>query len=364
MKIKFSGSVHYANGAPLANVSVRVFDQDALGKKDDDLTVTPGISDNAGRFNLTYEPMRYLDFHSINPSTASNEPFNTADAESGLRLPDFGDIYLAYIQFTYTHNGRDRQHRAPLRIFQTKFLVPENPPVEFLPSLHGFHFPNKFAGYFLPFSAPAFITSSKVARNYGLCGGMCAAAYDFALTGRIIPQTNNIPHQGTRLHRYLFQRQIDSFGGMAQQLVKVAQWTSLPDDTLMGTQSRTADEFNTIRQKLDDKNPVILALIYEHASSMKELSYRIFNNHQVLAYAYQQNAAGGFVINIYDPNLPGRDDVIIQTEPVILGVVNANIDPTTVSGLKSTQLLGGSFYVQVRGFLGMPYVPILPPKLI
>lgn len=362
MKVKFSGSVCYANGVPLANVIARIFDQDPSGKKDDDLTVTPGISDNTGRFSLTYEPLRYLDFLSINPSLAPDEPFNTTALGSGLRLPDFGDIYLPYIEFSYTHHGRDLQHRTPLRIFQTKYLLPENPPLEFLPSLHGFHFPNKFAGYFLPFSAPGFIASSKVARSYGLCGGMCAAAYDFALAGKTIPQTNGIPHQGTRLHRYLFQRQMDSFGGMAQQLVKVAQWTSLPDDTLMGTHSRTADEFNKVRQKLDDKNPVILALIYEHANSMKELSQRIFNNHQVLAYAYQQNDAGGFTINVYDPNLPGRDDVVIQADPVILGVVNANTSPTTVTGLKSTQLLGGSFYAQVRGFFSLPYLPVLPPK--
>jgi hypothetical protein len=74
---------------------------------------------------------------------------------AGLRLPDLGDIYLPYLQFNYTFNGFIRQHVAPLGIFQHKFHLPENPPVEFLPSIHGFSFTNNFSGYFLPFSTPS-----------------------------------------------------------------------------------------------------------------------------------------------------------------------------------------------------------------
>jgi len=48
MKVKFSGSVHYANGVPMPNVAVRIFDKDAAGKGDDDLTITPGLSDDQG----------------------------------------------------------------------------------------------------------------------------------------------------------------------------------------------------------------------------------------------------------------------------------------------------------------------------
>lgn len=364
MEVRFSGSVHYANGLPLANVGVRIYDQDASGKQDDDLTVTPGLTDDDGRFNLTYAPLKYLDIHIINASAASEGSFGTSSTGSGLRLPDLTDFYLPYIQFSYTHNGRDRQHALPLGIFQSKFLLPENPPMDFLPSLHGFRFPNRFGGYFLPFSTPAFLGSRKVTRKYGLCGGMCAAAYDFILAGRSIPNTDEIPHQGTRLQRYLFRRQMDSFGGLGKQLVKVAEWTSLPDGTLLGTQSCTANEFMSIRQKLDDKNLVILALIYEQASSVKELSRRIFSNHQVLAYAYQQNKSASFTINIYDPNLPGSDDVTLLIEPVTLGEVASPTGPKILTGMKSSQLLGESFFKQVRGFFSMPYQPVQPPRKI
>jgi hypothetical protein len=76
MKLNFSGSVHYANGDPVSNVVVRIFDQDASGKLDDDLTISPALSDEYGHFSLVYEPMRYLDYltihapiHPVSPST-------------------------------------------------------------------------------------------------------------------------------------------------------------------------------------------------------------------------------------------------------------------------------------------------------
>jgi hypothetical protein len=362
MHIDFSGSVHFANGAPVSGVMVRIFDKDASGKQDDDLTLVPGLTDEQGRFTLTYEPLRFMDYHTIDGSGIPEEPFNTTPSRSGLRFPNLDDIYLPYLQFNYTFNGLDRQHSLPMGFFQSKFLLPENPPVDFLPSTHGFGFPNSFSGYFLPFSTPAFLSSRKVSSKYGLCGGMCAAATDFALAGRAIPGNRAIPNQGTRLHRYLFRRQMDSMGGLGQQVAKVAQWTCLPDDTLLGTQARTNREFSLIRQKLDDRNPVVLALIYEHASSIKELSKVIFNNHQVLAYAYQQDGSGVVAIKVYDPNLPGRDDVVIQCEPVVLGTLASPTGTETAIGLLSTQLLGIVLYKQVRGYFAMPYQPEQPPK--
>jgi hypothetical protein len=247
-------------------------------------------------------------------------------------------------------------------IFKTKFYLPENPPLEFLPSSHGFKFLNRFSGYFLPYSTPAFLSSRKVSSKYGLCGGMCSAAYDFALADRPIPTFSDVPEQGTRLQRYLFQRQMDSLGGLGQEVVKVAQWTSLPDDTLVGVMRRTADEFTRFRRKLDQKNLVILALIYEHATTLAELSRLIFDNHQVLAYAYQPSPAGGFAIQVYDPNLPGRDDVVIQADPVVLGEESTPSGSQPVMGLKSTQLAGSILYRTVRGFFVMPYMPVKPPQ--
>ncbi len=362
MKLSIDGSVLFANGDPMPRVTVRIFDKDAAGKEDDDLTITPGVSDDHGLFHLTYEPIRYLDFHTNSPSNPPDQPQPGTHAEGGMRIPDLSDIYLPYLRFDYTFNTVPYTHTASLGIFQTKYYLPQNPPMEFLPSTEGFKFANSFSGYFLPFSTPAFIGGDKVSKKYGLCGGMCAAAYDFTLAGRPIPETRTAPRQGTRLHRYLFQRQIDSLGGLGQEVVKVARWTSLPDETLAGTLRRTADEFRQIQSKLDQKNLVVLALIYVRASSFIEQSKIIFDNHQVLAYGYQQDASSVYTINIYDPNLPGRDDVVIRAQPVLLGEETTATGLQRVMGLQSTELLAGSHYRNVRGFFYMPYSPVKPPK--
>ncbi len=362
MRVSFSGSVHYANGDPISNVVVRIFDKDASGKEDDDLTVTEGLSDDQGQFNLSYEPLHYLDYHTVHLSGYSDQIADPQADKGGILMPDLGDIYLPYLKFNFTINGVGQECTASLGMLQTEFHLPVNPAVIFLPSRDGFKFPNHFSGYFLPYSTPAFMSSRKISPIYGLCGGMCAAVYDFRLAGKSIPQIDKVPKQGTRLQRYLFRRQMDSLGGLGQQAVKVARWTSLPDDTLVGTMRRTGDELNELRKKLDQGNLVILALIYEHASSLKELSRRIFNNHQVLAWAYDEDARGVTTIQIYDPNLPERDDVVIRCEQVVLGEEVSPNGLQSVIGFKSTELIAGEFYKDVRGFFAMPYSPEKPPK--
>jgi hypothetical protein len=352
MKLKYSGSVHYANGDPISSVIVRIFDKDTSGKHDDDLTLVAGVSDNDGCFTVEYEPLRYLDYHTVH--------FHGSDDSMGFQLPDLADLYLPYLQFNYTLNMVEEVHTASLGLFRSRFLLPINPPVNFLPSRDGFKFPNSFAGYFLPYSIPDFL-SPKVPPSYGLCGGMCAGAYDFILAARNVPTAVEVPHQGTRLQRYLYHRQMDSLGGLGQQAIKVAQWTSLPDDSLLGTYRRTYDEFDALRHKLENGNLVMLALIYERATSFKQLYRVIFKNHQVLVYAYQQGPDGIFTLQVYDPNLPGRDDVFIRAEPVELADDTAEATSKTGIGLRSSQLLGGAHYRDVRGFFEMPYSPVVPP---
>jgi len=363
VKIKLTGSVHYANGDPIAGVAVCIYDQDTAGKQDDDLTLTPGLTDARGRFKLTYTPLRYLDYHTISRNGVPEGPFDQPSSHSGLRLPDVGDIYQPYLRFNYTFNGLNRQHTAPLGLLQRKFYLPENPPLEFVPSQHGFRFTNSFSGYFLPFSPPAFMGRRKVSSKYGLCGGMCSAAYDFALAQKSIPGQQKVPRQGTRLQRYLFQRQMDSLGGVGKQVIKVAQWTGMPDDTLAGTYAQTAAELRQLLPRLEDRNPVLLALINERATNLRQLARLIFNNHQVLAYAFRREDRGAVTLNVYDPNLPTRDDVTIRCEPVSVGQVDMPEGALPVMGVKSVQFVGDEFYRNVRGFFSMPYEPVRPPRV-
>jgi hypothetical protein len=168
-----------------------------------------------------------------------------------------------------------------------------------------------------------------------------------------------VPAKGSVLNQYLYRRQIDTYGAFGEYVAKFAQWMVLPDNTVLGTQKRTYDEFEEIRAKLDDGNAVVLGLVYVSGSNTLE----IWNNHQVLAYGYSEVSATTIDINIYDPNYPQRDDVIIQVERVPVGTTFVpGVPPRkkTVLGFKCTQLVSNGSK-DLRGFFAIPYVPVVPP---
>lgn len=142
--------------------------------------------------------------------------------------------------------------------------------------------------------------------------------------------------------------------------MRVAQWMTLPDDTMQGTQKRTWDEFDEqVRTRLDAQHAVVLALVYNRAGP----GFEIWNNHQVLAIGYVAPPTGGADIHIYDPNYPRRDDVVIRTEQVQVGtLVGRRRKKTPVWALRCSQWLGDSLLRDVRGFFAMPYVRIEPPE--
>src|SRR5919199_1912224 len=360
MAENFTGKVLFANGFPAQNVLVRVFDKDEPGKGDDDLTINPGRSDSEGKFTVRFEPSRYLDYNTIPTKESVNLPWDLTLTTHTRRIPDLTDIYLPYLEFRYTFNGRRCIHTAFIVPFQTEFRLPEIPPFDFKPSVHGFKFINNFSGYLLPFSMPNLPDLSSVGKAYGLCGGMSSAAYDFLLAGRSIPSDISTPTQGSPLHKYLYRRQVDTFGALGDYITKFAQWMVLPDDTILGIQKRTYDEFEAIHAKLDDRNAVVLGLIYVSGRD----SWEIWNNHQALAYSYSEISATTIDINIYDPNYPQRDDVAIRLERVPVGTtLIPGIPPRkrTVLGFKCSQKIG-EFDKNIRGFFAMPYVPIVPPS--
>lgn len=359
MAENFSGKVLFANGFPAQNVLVRVFDKDEPGKGDDDLTVDPGRSDHIGKFTVCFEPSRYLDYNIIQTSAPCNPPWDWTLTPRTQRLPDITDIYLPYLEFRYTFNHRRCVHTAFMMPFQTEFRLPEIPAFEFKPSVHGFKFVNNFSGYTLPFSIPNLPHILAVEQTYGLCGGMSSAVYDFLLFGKQINSDTTAPKHNSILQQYLYRRQVDTFGAFGEYVAKFAQWMVLPDDTILGTQKRTYDEFEEIRAKLDDGNAVVLGLVYVSSND----SLKIWNNHQVLAYSYLEISAMTIVINIYDPNYPQRDDIAIQVERVPVGTTFVpGVPPRkrTVLGFKCIQRVADG-NKELRGFFAMPYVPVMPP---
>ena len=359
MTENFTGKILFANGFPAQNVLVRVFDKDEPGKGDDDLTLEPGRSDHEGRFTVRFEPSRYLDYNTINIQLPDNLPWDWTRTTRTRRLPDLTDIYLPYLEFRYTFNGRRCVHTAFMMPFQTEFRLPEIPPFQFKPSVHGLKFVNNFPGYPLPFSIPNLPNLSEVGKSYGLCGGMSSAVYDFLLAGKPIPSTTTAPQQGSSLQQYLYRRQIDTFGALGEYIAKFAQWMVLPDDTILGTQKRTYDEFEEIRAQLDDSNAVVLGLVFVRGRESRE----IWKNHQVLAYDYSEISATTIDINIYDPNHPQRDDVIIRVERIPVGTtLIPGVPPRkrTVLGFNCIQKIADRDK-DVRGFFAIPYVPVVPP---
>jgi len=353
MPRNFSGHVFFANGSPAENIQVHVFDKDEPDKKDDDLTINPGLSDKTGNFTVTYEPSRYLDHKEIEIKIPL---FGTRR----IRIPDISDVYLPYLQFRYDFINRTRTYNAALNPFEKEFRLPEMIPVDFKPSLHGFKFDNSFDGYPLPFSVRGLPSIPNVPDSYGLCGGMSSAAYDFILAGRSIPDTPITPEQGSPLQKYLYKRQIDTFGSFGEYIVKFFRWMNLPDDTIHGTCKLTYDEFENIQAKLDDKNLVQLGLVYVKWGASRE----VWENHQVLSYGYSETLPNILTINIYDPNFQDMDDVTIRAERIPVGsIISYGSRKITVFGLKCSQMLGKDNYKDIRGFFAMPYAPIIPPAL-
>lgn len=357
MARSFSGRVLFANGSPAKDVQVRIFDKDDPDRFDDDLTIEPGISDSRGYFNVRYEPQRYLDFKEIEIKVPRTMPIDWFLTRR-LRVPDITDTYLPYLQFKYEFNGRTHIYKASLNPYIKEFKLPENMAVDFIPSIHGFKFDNSFPGYPLPFSIPNLPHIPNTPDSYGLCGGMSASAYDFILAGRKIPSNTEVPKQGSPLHKYLYQRQIDTFGHYGKYIIKFLEWMRFPDDTIHGTQKLTYDEFEKIQLKLDNKNPVLLGLIYVKWNESKE----IWNNHQVLAYKYSDSYSNEIILNIYDPNFQGRDDIVIHAERISVGsIIESNSRKITLFGLKCMQKTGDHDYKRIHGFFEIPYIFVEPP---
>lgn len=215
-------------------------------------------------------------------------------------------------------------------------------PGDFDPDTHGFSFRNSFKvrislGFnFLP----------KIASRYGLCGGMSRLAADSFFHNQNIPDLPKTPRIGSALYKYLLDRQLDTFGRGFQYLAKFFQWWALLSDEMV--EKRTAVEFGKMRKVMKKEKTVLLGLVY-----VKYKTGGIWDNHQVLAYDYEQMSDKVAFVRIYDPNYPKRKDVYLR------------LQLEKVKGLRGysmkmicTQHVGSLMARPVRGFFVIP----IPPK--
>lgn len=349
------GQVTFANGVPAPNVEVRVYDQDAVGKQDDDLTLTAGLSDSRGAFAVVYDPGHFRDEVTFTRSEPRNPPLDWTLVRRERRRTDWLDTFSPYLKFSYSLAGQVKEFKTPLNWFTATYTLPQVfTEIPFSPTRHGYHFVNQFKGAPLPFSIPEIPGLVRLSGTYGLCGGMSSSVYDHYLFGQEVPQRSSVPRTGSALQRHLYRRQMDTFGTLGEYVLKFVAWMKLPDDTAAGLGSLTWQEFQQFNERLENNLGSVLGIIYEKGVRLD----RLFLNHQVLGFGLDTLDEDHSAIRIYDPNYPDRDDVAIRLERHPVGESNGQ----PVFGLACEEYLGQQKIRDIHGFFLMPYIPIRPPQ--
>lgn len=217
----------------------------------------------------------------------------------------------------------------------------------FTPISNGFNFQNKFIG--VPLSLDKFpkinsLISQLFRKNcYGLCGGMCFAVLDYYYSGKEIPSIDFPPEKGNSLHSYIFKRQNDTYGFLGKIIAKFVCWSIKTNFQL---QERIYKEFLATQYLLDRNQPVVLGIVYVHISK----TIAIWMNHQVVAYKYENDSEKSTIF-LYDPNYPGRDDIVIEF------LKTNNEYRCFQKSLQSGKV------ITIRGFFIIPYNFIEPPDV-
>ena len=196
-------------------------------------------------------------------------------------------------------------------------LGPTAPHVvpDFMPSTHGFAFPNEFPEGVALKSIDLGITKLPIGKaSNGLCGGMAFGARDFFEAGVAIPADTDPPvGEGNLFFDYLAQRLIDTFDlpHLPATLMAIMN-PAYPDHDggmlgHMGADGRARlmarIELAKIREAIDSGAPCPICIVKATSINPSELG----QNHQVLVYGYQVDGTQ-LTLWIYDPNNPGHDD--------------------------------------------------------
>ncbi len=209
-----------------------------------------------------------------------------------------------------------------------------NRVTRFRPSVHGMPFRNRFKINFnikLPFIP-------KIASNYGLCGGMSLMAADCFKHGNLPKMIAEPPKTGTPMYNHLFKRQLESFGTNGKNLATFFQWWMML--STMQTQQKTLKELEKVKAKIDSGGTAPLGLVY-----VDEKSGKLWENHQVLAFDYEEASDRKTYVRIYDPNYPGRDDLFLQCEKE-----NVQTAVKSVDRIATLQVIPNVRTRDVRGF--------------
>lgn len=189
----------------------------------------------------------------------------------------------------------------------------------FLPSSHGFHFPNAFpheplVGVTIPGLGQVAIGDAAD----GLCGGMVFASLDLLHVTTPPPPDTEPPAAGTPRFEYLVRRLVDSFDlPVGPTRYQALMSPLLPDAEgplrVLGIRGRTGimveQEWPRVRADIDAGQPSPLGLIRVISADPRDLG----QNHQVLAWHYELDGTT-LHIGVYDPNHPDDDSVTIAID--------------------------------------------------
>jgi hypothetical protein len=225
--------------------------------------------------------------------------------------------------------------------------------MSFVPSRDGFAFANSWP------DEPAVVLATPLgplnlgSAQGGLCGGMVFAALDYWHASTPPPAAQ--PAGGSPQYQYVVRRLVDSWhlpAGVTQYFL----WMNLPDAdsgfdvfgrhvvTERGLGWRTVtQQWPQVRSDLDAGTPAALGVVTVASANPKDLG----KNHQVLATSYEV-AGSAVTLSVYDPNRPGRDDVMIAFDTSA---------PSQLTKFAHNLGIGEG----VRGFFRTAYAPATPP---
>jgi hypothetical protein len=200
----------------------------------------------------------------------------------------------------------------------------------FLPSTHGFHFPNAWPhGPTVRFGPldPRLIGIGDAAD--GLCGGMVYTAADLFGAGVSIPQDTEPFPIGSPRFRSIVRRQVQSLAWMTvpfRYWLRSALGGSFGGDRAKSTLEH---EWPKAKLELDAGRLALIGLIRVASWNPMQLT----RNHQVMAYGYAEDGRG-VTLKLYDPNWPDRDDIAVTIH------MDPALRPTGLSQSTGEPLLG------------------------
>lgn len=224
----------------------------------------------------------------------------------------------------------------------------------FRPSVHGFRFANRWPPGPTVRLGP--LDSRLVGvgdASAGLCGGMVAAVRDLFEAGITPPPDADPPANGSLRFRAIVRRQVQSlaWGRVPLRYWDLQAWRPDPPAGLAGLLGReparvvaVEREWPRVRAAIEAGVLPVVGLVRVAGWSPRLLTV----NHQVLAYAFEEDDAG-FRVRVYDPNHPGRDDVELR----------ATIEPADGRPARERIRLAQSTEEPLLGFFRQPDPP--PP---